>query len=280
MIRRAIGTGLVVLAALLAALPVCAGGFSLALPIYTIDLSSTFTHVPVAAEDAHDAIDRALADYGLPQQDRDEFRAYFEGVLQDVGEALDLFPSIIPVPHLGGALEIELPLLLIDGVRFSGGYISDGVLRTLANLAGFTVPRPLIHVGFDEDGISGAVTADLAFSSWVVRTELRKRFDLLVAALSLGAGVELIGGAIQAQVDVEMPPEFSSGVSDALAALHLDGLAWSAFGMLATIGMEIGPPFLRLAAEVQFVLPVRQTSGWWEIGCSNVGGSVGVVIRF
>ena len=280
MIQRAIGTGCVALCALLVALPACAGGFALEIPLYTIDVSDAFARVPIAGEAAFNEIDGALASYGMPQADRDEFRTGFEGVLDDVVDGLAAAPTLLPVPHLGAAVEIGLPLLLIDGVRISGGFLSDGILRWASGLAGLSVPSPLLDFVFDENGLSGSVLADLTFSSWTIRTELRKRVDALVLAFNLGAGVQLAGGAVEVQLDVDVPAAFHDGVDAALNAVHLDGLTWSAFGAHGLIGIELGPPFLRLAAEVRFVVPISQSSGWWGIRQAQLGGSVGVTIRF
>lgn len=279
-LRRTIGTGLLLCAALIPAFAASAGGISFGLPIYTIDVSETFAQVPVAAEAAFGEIDAALITHGLSLADRAEFRSGFEEGLDGVLEGLALAPTILPVPHLGATIEIGLPLVLLDGVRFSAGYLSDGILRWAADLAGFPVPSPIVDVAFDEGGLSGSVVGDLAFSSWMIRTELRKRLDVVIAALNLGAGVQLVGGAITPRIDIAAPADLEDGVSNALNALHLDGLTWSAFGLHALIGVELGPPFLRLSAEARFVLPISQSPGWWGIKLGRVGGSVGVVIRF
>jgi len=280
MIRRATGTGLLALCVVLAALTACAGGFAFEIPLYTIDVSAAFAQVPVAAEAAYDEIDGALASYGMPPEDRDVLRSDFEDVLSDVIDGLSMAPTILPVPHLGAALEIGLPLLVIDSVRISGGVLSDGVLRWAAGVAGFPVPSPMVDVVFDENGLSGLVLADLGFSSWTLRTEIRKRLDALVLALNLGAGVQLTGGAVDVLFDVDVPPALQVGVDEALLEMHLDGLTWSAFSIHGLIGIELGPPFLRLAAEARFVVPISQSSGWWGIQQAQLGGSVGVTIRF
>ena len=280
MIRRATGTGLFALCVLFAAVPACAGGFALELPIYTIDVSNTFSQVPVAAEAAYDSIDDALAAHGMPPEDRDALRSGFDDALADVVDGLALVPTILPVPHIGAAIELGLPLLVIDGIRISGGILSDGSLRWIADLAGYSLPSPIVDVAFDEAGISGSVVGDLGFTSWIVRTELRKRLDLFVIALNLGAGVQLVGGAVNVELDVDLPAALQGGVNVAIDELHTDGLTWSAFGVHGLIGIEVGPPFLRLAAEARYVLPISQSTGWWGIRQAQLGGGVGVTIRF
>lgn len=257
-----------------------AGGVSFGSLLYTVDVTGTFAKVPLAANEAFDALETAMVDMGVPPGDRAEIRQEFENGLDAVEQALGEAPTRLPVPLLGGSLEIGLPLFVIDGIRFSAGLLSDGLVRGIASLAGVPIPSPLIDVEIDEDGFEGAFELDLAFGTWAIATEVTKRFDVVVAALDLAAGVALVSGGARASVDVEVPPELTDGVEAALAALRLDGLTWSAFALTSAIGLEIGPPFLRLVAEIRFVLPVSLSSGWWDVGVGGIGGSVGMVIRF
>ncbi len=257
-----------------------AGGVGFGLLVYTVDLSETFAKVPTAAGAAFDALDSAFADIGISPADRAEIRQGFEQGLDAFEEGLDVLPSLFPLPLFGGAIEIRLPLALIDGVRFSVGFLSDGLMRGIADLAGIPIPSPLVDVEFDEDGLAGSFEGDLTFSSWAVATELTKRFDILVAAVTLGVGVHLVGGEAAPSVEVDVSAELTDAVSEAVAALHLDGFTWSAFAVHASIGVEIGPPFLRLGADIRVVLPVSASSGWWDVRVGGVGGSLGMVIRF
>jgi hypothetical protein len=257
-----------------------AGGVGFGPFVYTIDVTGTFAKVPAAAEAAFVALDGAFADFGVPQADRDAIRQGLEEGLDAFEETLDLLPTLFPLPLLAGSIEISLPLVIVDGVRLSVGFLSDGLLRGVADLAGLSIPSPLVDVDFEEDGLSGGFEGDLAFSSWVAATELTKRLDILVAALTLGVGVQWVGGEATPSVEIDVPAELADGVAEAVAALHLDGFTWSAFAAHASIGVEIGPPFLRLGAEIRFVLPVSATSGWWDVRVGGIGGSLGIVIRF
>lgn len=281
MIRRPATGGLlgaVLVSAL--ALDVLAVGFGFGLDVTTIDVTETFANVPIAAGDAFDALDQAFADLGVPAPDRVAIRDSLDQGLAGVEEALIHIPTTLPVPLVGGCLEIPLPLLLIDGLRLSGGYVSDGVLRDLGEVIGFTIPTPLVDVAFDENGLSGSIQADLAFRSWHLATEAVKRFDVLVAALDLALGVHLTGGEATPAVLIDVPPEMADGVADALAALHLDGFTWSAFCLHGRMGLEIGPPFLRLRLGAYVGLPISTSSGWWSIGTGGLGGTIELVIRF
>lgn len=257
-----------------------AGGVGFGSFVYMIDVNGTFAKVSAAAEAAFDALDGAFADFGVPQTDRDEIRQGLDDGLDVFRDTLGSFPTLFPLPLLSGSVEISLPLVIVDGVRFSVAFLSDGLLRSVADLAGLSIPSPLVDVAFDEDGLHGGFVGDLTFSSWAVATELTKRLDVLVAALTLGVGVHLVGGEAAPSVVVDVPAELADGASEAVAALHLDGFTWSAFAVDASIGVEIGPPFLRLGAEIRFVLPVSATSGWWDVRVGGIGGSLGLVIRF
>lgn len=281
MTHRLAAKGLLGLAlALMLALESAAAGLGFGPLLTTVDLTGTYAKVPMAAEDAFDAVDSALADLGLPPADRAELRDGFEETLAGVEEALAFAPTILPVPLLGGFIEIPLPLVVVDAVRLAGGYLSDGLARSFADLAGFSIPSPLVDVAFDEDGFSGSVEADVAFRSWLLATELSKRLDVLLAAIDLCAGVHMVGGEATPTVEIDVPAELADGVADALEALHLDGITWSAFALHAGVGIETGPPFLRIGLMARFVLPLSVTSGWWDVGIGGVGGAASVVIRF
>jgi len=279
--RRAFGVAIFACASLLAAaITVHAGGFGLGLFVYTIDLADAFAKVPTAAEAAFDALDDALADLGLSPADRAEIRQGFDEGLAEVVDGLAGAPTVYPVPLLGGTIEFSLPLALIDGISVSGGFLTDGLLRGFADLAGVSIPSPLVDVEFDEEGLDGSFVGDVSFGSWIARTDLVKRLDVLVAALGFGVGVHVAGGAVSPRVEIDVPTEIEDGVAAALEAVHLDGLTWTSFGVHASVGIEIGPPFLRLGAQVQFVLPISVSSGWWGIGVGGIGGGLRMVIRF
>jgi len=257
-----------------------AGGIGVELPIYTVDLSGTLAKVSVAVQGAFTEIEGALADLGMPPADLDAVVAQFDQALADVEQGLGEFPSLVPIPHFGGSIEFSLPFVVVDGLRFSGGILNDRILRGIGGLFGFEIPQPLVDVEIEEDGFDASFTVDVSFSSFVLSTDLVKRLDLVIAAIDLGLGVDVIQGRITPQVDYEVPQEFQDGAAAALGALHLDELHWSAFGIHGLVGFELGPPFLRLVAECRVFLPISQATGWWEIGVGNLTGSVGLVIRF
>jgi len=282
--RRARTAALILCAALILGVGIgaLAGGLSFGSLVTTVDLSRSFAKVPVAANAAYDALDDALINAGIPPADRDAIRQGFEEGLADVEDTLDHFPSVVPMPHLGGSFEIGLPLLLVDGVRVSAGVLSDRLIRGVADLAGSPIPSPIVEVTFDEfeGAFEGSLEADVSFCSWAATTELTKRFDAWVAAVELSGGVLLAGGEVVPEITFEVPPEMDEGVQGILAALHLDGIRWSAFALVASVGFEIGPPFLRIGATVGAILPITSSTGWWEVQLGGIGGSVGMVIRF
>ena len=257
-----------------------AGGIGVELPIYTVDLSGTLAKVAVAVQGAFAEIEGALADLGMPPADLNAVAAQFDQALSDVEQGLGEFPSLVPIPHFGGSIEFSLPFVVVDGLRFSGGILNDRILRWIGGLFGVEIPQPLVDVEIEEDGFEAAFAADVSFSSFILSTDLVKRLDLVIAAIDLGLGVDVIQGRITPQVDYEVPQEFQDGAAAALEALHLGELHWSAFVIHGLVGFELGPPFLRLVTECRVFLPVSQSTGWWEIGAGNLTGSVGLVIRF
>ena len=265
---------------LLCTLHALAGGLYGLMPYYTLDLTDTFDQISIAGEDAFTAMELLFLDLGVPPNELVTVRTEFDNAMAGIESFTGGFPMWIPVPLLGAGLEIDLPLLLIDGVRLTGGLLSDGLVRSVVQWAGVEIPDPLLDLDFEIDTYSGSAAADLTFSTWMLSTEVVKRFDLLVLALNLGAGVDLIGGRIGVVSDFDLPAEFQEGVDNALAALHLDALHWSSFAFHGTLGFEIGPPFLRLYGEIRWLLPVGQEEEWWRIRVAPIAGMIGFVIRF
>lgn len=261
LLRGAILVGLV----LLIPSSTLAGGIGLSIPFYTLNLTETLGRVPIA-------VDEALGALGVPEADADEIVAELEAVLLD-------FPGFLPVPLLGGSIEFSLPFVLIDGLRLSGGFLNDQILRGAAGLFGLAVPQPLIDEEFESNGFEASVTADLSFSTFMLATEIVKRLDLLIAGINLGLGVDLIQGEITPAVDIDAA-DYQEEVDAALAELHLNEIYWTVFAVHGALGIEVGPPFLRTRAEVRFLLPLSRTTGWWEIDVGGLSGSVGLVIRF
>jgi len=260
--------------------PASAVGFGFGPLVYTVDVAETFGQLPIAAGDAFDALDMAFADLGVSEPDRAAIREDLDEGLQNVVDSLNGFPTILPIPHLGGFVEIPLPLVVVDGLRLGGGYLSEGLVKDVAGLFGVVIPSPLLDVAFDEDGFSGSIEADLRFRSFALSTELAKSLGFFLGAIDLTAGVSWVGGDIVPDVSIDVPEEMEGGVADALDALHLDGFTWSAFAVHAGVGIEVGPPFLRIGLRARIVLPLSASSGWWEIGVGDFSGSIEVVIRF
>lgn len=258
----------------------CGGGIGVDLSIVTLDLTETIAKVPVAADDAFTEVEDALADLGMPPQDLAALEAEFDQALSGIEEALEEFPTLLPIPHLGASIEFSLPFVVIDGLRFSGGILNHQILQGIGDLFGFDIPQPLLDVEIEEDGFEASFTADFSFSSFILSTDLLKRLDLVIAGIDFGLGLDVIQGRIAPEVTYQVPSEFKDGTEAALAALHLDQVYWSAFGIHGLVGFELGPPFLRLFAEVRFFLPVSQSSGWWAIGVGSLAGDLGLVIRF
>jgi len=243
-----------------------ATGISLGSPFYLIDLSRAVAKVPGVAADV-------LAELEVPESDA-------AGILADVEATLADFPTILPVPLLGGALEISLPFDVIDTVRLSAGILNDGLVRGIADLLGAEIPQPLIDQEWSEPGFQGAVTADLFFSTYLVSAEVLKRFDLVFLGVNLGLGLDWMEGEITPAVDYEVPPDYEDRISAAVDALHLGGLTWSSLGVHGLIGFELGPPFLRLALDGRVYLPFSQMAGWWGIEVADWGWTLGLVVRF
>ncbi len=273
-------TLVVVCAILLCGLPVAAGGVYLGVPLYTLDLSTTLAQLPVAVDGAFDALEASFIDLGVPPAELDEIRSQFDDALTGIEDFTSEFPPWVPVPLVGGGIEFGLPLLVIDGIRISGGWLSANFVRSISNMAGCEIPQPLLDLDLDIGESSGNVIADLDFSAWMLSTEVVKRFDLLILALNLGAGIDLLGGEILPRISYDLPAEMASGVTTALEALHLDELTWSSFAVHGMIGFELGPPFLRLYGDVRWMMPLSQAEEWWEIRLGPVSALLGFVIRF
>lgn len=257
-----------------------AGGVTFGVPIYTLDLSDTLNKIPAAVDGAFTALEGALVDLGVSPVDLAEIRDRIDETLDQVDDFAQTFPPLLPIPLVGGTVEISLPLIVVDSVRFTGGLLSDGLLRGVVRLAGTEIPQPLFNASFDSEGFYGAATIDVAFSSWMLSTDAVKRFDLLILALTLGGGVDLIRGEIRPLVDLDVPSEFEDDVAGALAALHLDELTWSTFAVHGVVGLEIGPPFLRIYGDVRFLLPLSEAANWWDLRSGGLAAVLGIVIRF
>ena len=251
--------------------PLFAGGIGIELLFYTLDLSVSLGKVPAAVGDS-------LHELGVLPADVTAIRADLETALAKI--KADLPVDSLPVPLLGGSIEFPLPLIIIDGLRLSGGILTDTILRDAAGMFNFSVPQPLFDTSFLINGHSGSITIDPHFSTFMVSAEVVSQIDLLIAGIEFGAGVSYVQGSITPRVDIDVPDRFTDRIAAALGKLHLDGFHWSALTTHFSLGVEIGPPFLRLFARGRFIVPLDQTSGWWDIRIGRFAGSLGVVIRF
>jgi hypothetical protein len=238
------------------------------------------TQLPVAVNGAFDVLEASALDLGVPPSEVAEIRTQFDEAFAGIEDFTSEFPAWAPVPLVGGGIEIGLPLIVIEGIRISGGWLSENLVRSISSLAGFEIPEPLVDFDLEIGEESGNVIADLDFLVWSLSTEVVKRLDLLILALNFGAGFDLIGGEILPRISYDLPTEMAAGVADALNELHLDELAWSAFAVHGMIGFELGPPFLRLYGDVRWTIPLSQSEGWWEIRLGPVSALLGIVIRF
>jgi hypothetical protein len=278
--RRVRTVFVVVCAILLCELSAAAGGVYFGVPLITLDLTTTLTQLPVAVNGAFASLEAIFIDLGVPPAELSEIRAQFDDALAGIEDFASDFPAWLPVPLVGGGIEFGLPLLIIDGIRISGGWLSGNLIRSIAGIAGVEIPQPLADFDLEIGEYPGNVTADLDFSAWAVSTEVVKRFDLLILALDFGAGVDLLGGEILPRISYNLPPEMTAGVANALNELHLDELAWSSFAIHGMMGFELGPPFLRLYGDVRWMIPLSQAEEWWKIRLGPVSALLGFVIRF
>ena len=281
MSQRPVCTTLVVICAiLLCGVSATAGSVYIGVPAFTLDLSTTLTQLPVAVDGAFDALEATFAGLGVPPAELNQIRAEFDDALAGIDDFTQDFPAWVPVPLVGGGIEFGLPLVIIDGIRISGGLLSEGLIRSVSDMAGFQIPQPLADFDLEIGEYLGNITADLDLSAWLLSTEVVKRLDLFILALNFGAGLDLLRGEILPRISYDLPPEMMDGVAEALDKLHLDELAWSAFAVHGMVGFEIGPPFLRVYGDVRWMVPVSQDEEWWGIRLGPVSALLGFVIRF
>jgi hypothetical protein len=257
-----------------------AGGLDVGCEIVSVDVAGTLTRVPGAFQGAFDEILAVLAVQGLPPAELANIEADFDSAMADLNASLVAFPTLLPLPLLGGAIEVSLPWVVIDGVRLSAGILNGTIVRGLAAMGGVEIPDPLLQEEFVLGGETASFTVDADLSAWALSVEVVKRLDVLVAALSLSAGVDVLGGGATIQVDRQLPPEWIGGAEAALGALHLDGVSWSAVAGHLGLRLEVGFPFLRLYAGARLLQPFVHSSGWWDLRVGGLAGSLGVVIRF
>ncbi|GAF88571.1 unnamed protein product, partial [marine sediment metagenome] len=103
----------------------CCGGISFGVPFYTVDLTETLVEIPGIVDNSLNALDTWLADLGMPPTE-------IATLLSDINNSITDFISNIeefsitsfPIPLVGGSIEFDLPLVVIDGIRLSGGILN------------------------------------------------------------------------------------------------------------------------------------------------------------
>lgn len=259
--------GVIILLSSFVAFP---GGVGLDLSVCTVDLSGPFSMVHGAASDALTAL-------GIPATDAASILTDLDTSLADIEEEYPI--EYFPLPLVGGTIEFGLPFIIIDKVVFSGGLINDSILRGIADMAGYSIPQPIVSSTFDLDGGTGSLIGDVNLSAFKLTSEVVKHLDLLVAGIELGAGVDLMQGSIVPAVTVTAPGH-QMEANAAIAELHLDGLTWTTFAAHISAQIELGPPFLRLVVQGAYLLPLSEESGWWGISSGAISAKIGLVIRF
>jgi len=260
----------------LVAMGASCGGISFGIPFYTVDLTETLEEtIPGIVDNSLDALHTWFVDLGMPTTEIDDLLSDIDSSITDYLSAIEELPTAsFPIPLVGGSIEFGLPLVVIDGIRLSGGILNETILFGAADLLNLVVPT-LIDGEIEIDGFTATYEIVPSFSTFMLSTDVIKRLDLVIAGISFGAGVDLIQGQIGLAIEHLTP-----GLQSVLDALHLDGLSWSAFAAHAALGVEVGLPFLRLVGEARFMLPISQTPGYWKIKVGQWAGSVGLVIRF
>ena len=263
----------------LVAMSASCGGISFGVPFYTVDLTETLEEkIPEIVDDSLDALDLWLQDLGMPPTEIDTLLGDINNSIADfISNIEEISITSFPIPLVGGSIEFGLPLGVIDGIRLSGGILNQAILFEAADLLNLDVPHS-IDGEFEINGSTTEYTIAPSFSTFMLSTEVIKRLDLVIAGISFGAGLDLIQGEIGLATPII--ESVSAGFQSVLDKLHLDGLSWSAFAAHATFGVEVGLPFLRLAGEARFMLPISQTPGSWKIKVGQWAGSVELAIRF
>lgn len=276
--RRSTTIGLLAVVAL--TLGVFGAGLYVGVPGYTLDIAGTLGQVPIALGGAFDAVEAALADAGVPPSELAGIAEEFDRALEDVEANLASVPTLVPVPLIGGAVEFPLALGPINGLRITGGVLTDGLIRGFAEIADVDLPVPLFEGTVETDAGTLSIRVDPAVSTWMFSAELVARLDLIVAGISVAAGADVIGGSVAPAIDLDVPPEWTDPAAAVIAALHTDGLTWSSFGVHAGFGLEFGLPFLRVYADARVRMPIGSASGWWDLRVASWSALVGLVIRF
>ncbi|MBN1858768.1 hypothetical protein JW848_06140 [Candidatus Bipolaricaulota bacterium] len=277
---------LILLATLTATITGMAGGLGFGFPFYTINVLPAVEQAPVIMDQAAEAWEAALIADGLPPEVARGLAAEIEAVGDQIAASIPSWttgtPGIllqaIPIPHIGGAIEFGLPFVVLDTLRFEAGWLSETLVLKALDLAGLgsgLEDWPLV-IDWDE----ALLWVEPEVRSMVLSTDVAKQIGLLVADIDLGIGVDLIAGRVLSGISVE-GGLFQETIHVLISELQLESLRWTAFAVHGSIGIGIGPPFLRLYARLRGMVPISQSvSGGWAISIGGLSGSVGMVIRF
>lgn len=246
-------------------------GIGFGISSYPIDLAPALANVD-------SAVSASLSSLGVSSTDAAGILGEIDGAIAGFEATLPV--SSVPVPTLSFVFEIPVPWVVVDDLRFSGGFLNDGLVRGIADAIGQPLPSPLFSAEFTMGTTTGGLTVDPTFHTIHLAAEVVKRLDLFLLALDLGAGLDYVQGTIDPGVSVQAPPDQSAAVAAALGALHLDGLNWSSVGVHGKVALELGPPFLRTVIGAAGFVPLSETSGWWGVGLGQWSVSLGWVIRF
>ncbi len=280
---RWIGGLLIVVAVSLSAM---SGAVSVGVPFYTINVLPALEQVPSVIDQAASAWEDALIAEGLPPEVAAELAAEVEAVGDEIAALIPFWTAgtpgallqAVPVPHIGGAIEFHLPFVVLDTLRIEAGWLSEALVVSLLEMAGLGLGLEDWPLVIDWDEASLWVAPEVR--SMVLSTDIAKQVGLLVADIDLGVGVELISGRIMSGISV-VGGALQETISVLISELQLESLRWTAFAVHGSIGIGIGPPFLRLYARLKGTVPISQSvSGGWLMSVGGLSGSVGMVIRF
>lgn len=252
--------------------------------IDTLDLTAAWARVPATAAAAAAAFEAGLIDTGVPPLVVADLVAHLDDILTTVDSTVnDLLtgPEAVvlasfPVPMIGGTFELDLPLIVVDTLRLSAAWLTDSLVWAALDAAGIPLPELPLTIASEDVNL----TIDPTFSAGHASIEVTQRLGLLVAAVEIAAGLDWVRGQLDPGVALVVPG-FQDAGDRALEALHLDSLSWGVLAATVGLGVEIGPPFLRLYARVRTATPlVTQESTWWPIRTASLAIRVGGVIRF
>ncbi len=280
--------GGLLLVVLIASVPVAgvAGGLGFGVPFYTLNVLPALQQAPAVIDQAAQAWEVALIAEGLPPEVAGELAEEIEAVGDGISASIPAWTAgtsgillqAVPIPHLGGALEFDLPFVVLDTLRFEAGWLSDAFALTALRWAEIDLGSGVWPIVVDWDEAVLSVAPEVR--SLMLSTDVAKRIGLFIADIDLGFGVDWMCGRITPGITV-LGGEFQETLGVLISGLHLETLRWSAFAVHGSVGIGIGPPFLRLYARIKGTVPISQSvSGGWPVTLGEFSGSVGMVIRF